>query len=75
MDPANIYLCPVCRPGGKAPIVNRNMYLSQITDNGQMIDDGMDENSQDSMSIASENDEMCKFRELIVKMLLKCTPV
>ena len=55
----NIYLCPVCRPGGKAPVVSRTVY-NAITDNGQMVDDPFDENSQDSMSITSENDEMCK---------------
>ena len=55
----NIYLCPVCRPGGKAPVVSRAAY-NAITDNGQMVDDPFDENSQDSMSITSENDEMCK---------------
>jgi hypothetical protein len=55
----HIYLCPVCRPGGRAPVVSRAVY-NAITDNGQMVDDPFDENSQDSMSITSENDEMCK---------------
>ena len=60
----NIYLCPTCRQGGKAPVVSRAVY-NAITDNGHGMDDpNIDENSQDSMSITSENDDSSEFRSM-----------
>ena len=58
---SNVYLCPVCRPGGKTPVVSRVAY--NAIDNGHMMpEEQFDENSQDSMSITSENDETCECR-------------
>eukprot|EP00116_Pleurobrachia_bachei_P014205 sb/3474467/ len=53
----SVYLCPVCRHPGKSPIVNKNTY----TTNGHLgmeQDPTFDDNSQDSMSLTSETDDM-----------------
>ena len=56
----SVYLCPVCRHPGKSPVVNKSSFAT----NGHLMEEHFDENSQDSMSIASETEDIAGRCEL-----------